>query len=277
MRRIVEDSFARLFPSRLQPVELGRKLERAMDDNIQIQNEGRRLAPNVYDISLSIEDHQQLSPNQALIRDWQNQLVEFARRRNYILGRIPVIRLHPDNTLHTGIPRIEAKLVDQHVSGGADASASGIMPTQELSREDLERLRIQLPPVQQIPDNPIIGSTPTQYPAPPTGGPATHPPMPKAKLTYRSPKGGQQVYPIEKPVVSLGRDLSNDILIEDKGASRFHAQIKYQSDGQFTIFDLGSTNGITVNNTPHTRQHTLRNGDHFSIRSYDFHFEVRRR
>src|SRR2546427_388944 len=72
MQRIIEVPFARLFPSRVEPVEIARKLERAMEDNLLLQSEGRRLAPNVYDIYLSMKDHQQLSPSQAvLIRDWQ--------------------------------------------------------------------------------------------------------------------------------------------------------------------------------------------------------------
>jgi len=83
------------------------------------------------------------------------------------------------------------------------------------------------------------------------------------------------VYQIEKPAINIGRQLDNDIIVEDKRVSRYHAQIKYQPDGQFIIFDLGSTNGITVNGTPHLRQHTLRNGDLFTIGSYDFHFERR--
>src|SRR5450755_2006781 len=82
MQRLVEGPFARLFPSRLEPVEIARKLERSMENNTMLQGEGRRLAPNVYDIYLSIKDHQQLAPSQAtLMRDWQNHLVEFARAR----------------------------------------------------------------------------------------------------------------------------------------------------------------------------------------------------
>ena len=99
--------------------------------------------------------------------------------------------------------------------------------------------------------------------------------MPWAQLTIRLPQAGQQIYRIEKPIINIGRQLSNDIIVEDKRVSRYHAQIKYQPDGQFAIFDLGSTNGITINNTPHMRQHVLRNGDRFTIGSYDFYFERR--
>ena len=61
IQRWVEGPFARLFPSRLQPVEVERRLKRAMEDNTLLQGEGRRLAPNVYDIYLSIKDHQQMA------------------------------------------------------------------------------------------------------------------------------------------------------------------------------------------------------------------------
>ena len=98
--------------------------------------------------------------------------------------------------------------------------------------------------------------------------------LPQATLTISSPQTQQKVFRIEKPVVNIGRQLSNDIIVEDKRVSRYHAQIKYQ-DGQFTIFDLGSTNGITINRVPGQRQHTLRNGDRFTIGSYDFYYERR--
>jgi hypothetical protein len=274
MQRVVEAPFARLFPARLEPIEIARKLERALEDNTMLQGEGRWLAPNVFDIYLSIKDHQQLAPSQAvLIRDWQNQLVEFARHRHYTLRTVPILRLHADSSLRTGMIRIEAEAADRQ-SGGADAA--GIMATQALSAEELAKLRSQLPPGQNQPGiahmSPSLPAGPGGVPVRP---PTATPPLPPARLTIQLPQAGQQIYRIEKPVINIGRQLSNDIIVEDKRVSRYHAQIKYQPDGQFVIFDLGSTNGITINNTPHMRQHTLRNGDRFTIGSYDFYFERR--
>ena len=273
MQGLFEGSFARLFPSRLEPIEVAHRLERAMEDNTLLQGEGRRLAPNVYDIYLSIKDHQQMSPSQTvLIRDWQNHLVEFARHRRYTLRTMPVLRLHPDSTLRTGMVRVEAEAADRQ--GGGD----GVMATQALSAEQLAQLRASLPQGQNLPGIPSVSGAPAAaYSAGPTSQPnlPAAPAMPKAWLTIRLPQMGQQVYRIEKPIVNIGRQLSNDIIVEDKRVSRYHAQIKYQPDGQFVIFDLGSTNGITINNTPHMRQHTLRNGDRFTIGSYDFQFERR--
>lgn len=158
------------------------------------------------------------------------------------------------------------------------------MATQAISAEQLEELRKALlpganPPLQQ-------GSAPNQYPSragqsypgqsypgQPVQAPA--PALPQAWLTIRSPQTPQKVFRIEKPIVNIGRQLANDIIVEDKRVSRYHAQIKFQPDGQFTIFDLGSTNGITVNGVPHLRQHLLRNGDRFTIGSYDFYYERR--
>jgi len=285
MQRIVEGPFAWLFPSRVEPVEIARKLERALEDNARLQGEGRRLAPNVYDIYLSIKDHQQMSPSQNIyIRDWQNNLVEYARHRHYTLRTVPILRLHADSSLRAGSVRIETELADRQ-SGGSD----GGMATQALSAEQLAQIRAQLPQGQQLPGIPDAAvPSPNQYGAPARPSavsnpnmPAMPPPsaplvqVPPAQLVIRLPQAGQQTYRIEKPIINIGRQLSNDIIVEDKRVSRYHAQIKYQADGQFAIFDLGSTNGITINGTPGMRQHTLRNGDRFTIGSYDFFFERR--
>jgi hypothetical protein len=284
---MVEGPFARLFPSRLEPVEIERKLERFMEDNTLLQGEGRRLALNAYDVSISIKDHQQMAPNQAmLIRGWQNHLVEVARQQRLTLSDIPTIRLHADSSLRMGQVRIERGMADPQ------SGSEGGMHTQALSAEQLALLRAQLQPNQSLPGidssppsqqrsgglpsianapqatRPAVANNPNNYQAPAA-------PMPQALLTIRLPQAGQQTYRIEKPIINIGRQLSNDIIVEDKRVSRYHAQIKYQPDGQFAIFDLGSTNGITINSTPHMRQHVLRNGDRFTIGSYDFVFERR--
>ncbi len=287
IQRWVEGPFARLFTSRLEAVEVARRLEREMENNTLLQSEGRRLAPNVYDIYLSTKDHQQMEPSQkTLIRDWQKQLVEFAKHRHFTLRTEPVIRLHPDTSLHTGTVRIEAKIADEE----------GHMATQALSAEQLAQFRAQLAATGQ-PLPPGLGGSAPNLPSMASGQPGspsrpgtldaygsgaslpvTIQPqvnMPQAWLTIRLPQAGQQTYRIDKPVVNIGRQLTNDIIVEDKRVSRNHAQIKYQPDGQFAIFDLGSTNGITINNVPHQRQHILRTGDHFTIGSYDFYFERR--
>ena len=280
MQRIVESPFAFLFPSKLQPAEIARKLERTMEDSVLLQGEGRRLAPDVYDIYLSYKDHQHLLPVEATLqKGWQDHLIQVARHRHYTLRVMPVLRLHPSSELRPGAVRIEAHMQDrQHaIASDGTSTEAGPMATQALSAEQLALLRAQLPAGQQLPglpDTPIQpGSSPSNSRGYSEGVPI--PPLPQAWFTIRLPQMQQKVYRIEKPVVNIGRQLTNDIIVEDKRVSRYHAQIKYQSNGQFIIFDLGSTNGITINGTPHLRQHTLRSGDRFTIGSYDFYFERR--
>ncbi|MDQ2717124.1 MAG: DUF3662 and FHA domain-containing protein [Chloroflexota bacterium] len=289
VQRVVEGPFAFIFPSKLEPVELARKLERSMEDNL-LQGVGRPLAPNVYDIYLSIKDHQRLAPSQTiLVKEWQDNLVNVARQRHYTLKTVPVLRMHSDSSLRPGVARIEAGLVDRQHMGQDSSGDGGFMATQALSAEQLAQLRAQLPAGQQLPGIPALnpaqpgtasmgGSMGGQHSNPSLPLAAQTqitPPMPQAWLTIRVPPSGQQMYRIEKPVINIGRQLSNDIIVEDKRVSRYHAQIKYQPNGQFAIFDLGSTNGITVNGTPGIRQHGLRAGDRFTIGSYDFYFERR--
>ncbi len=62
-----------------------------------------------------------------------------------------------------------------------------------------------------------------------------------------------KLFPLEKPVVTIGRDQDNDIQIDDSGVSGRHAQIHVQPstllDGHVDVEveDLGSTNGTLVN------------------------------
>lgn len=54
------------------------------------------------------------------------------------------------------------------------------------------------------------------------------------------------VYPLEDPLIDLGRDLTNDIVIQEAEASRHHIRLTQTTSG-YTIEDLGSMNGTAVN------------------------------
>src|SRR2546421_9089781 len=274
----------------VQPAFIASKLVSAMENGTFLQKAGQRLAPNVYDIYLNIKDHQRLSPSQyTLIKDWQESLITYAIRKHYTLKTDPILRLHGVTNVPVGLARIDAKQEDaKNLSSELGNEGGGIMSTQALNPEQLALLRAQLTPGQPLPgiDNaavaphqvrpPVMGSqfnNPGSPAAPPLMPQVPSPVLPWARLSIRLPQSGQQIYQIEKPVINIGRQLSNDIIVEDKRVSRYHAQIKYQSNGQFVIFDLGSTNGITINGVVNQRQHTLRTGDRFTIGNYDFYFE----
>jgi hypothetical protein len=72
-------------------------------------------------------------------------------------------------------------------------------------------------------------------------------------------------FPLDRAVINLGRRIDNQIILEDPHVSRTHAQIRAKQ-GQFVIFDVGSTTGTSVNGKRVT-EHILRAGDVITIAS----------
>lgn len=65
------------------------------------------------------------------------------------------------------------------------------------------------------------------------------------KLILQSGVGAGTEYPLEKTDLLLGRDLSNDIVVNDPEVSRRHARLLLQ-EGSYILEDLGSTNGTFI-------------------------------
>jgi signal transduction histidine kinase/pSer/pThr/pTyr-binding forkhead associated (FHA) protein len=70
-------------------------------------------------------------------------------------------------------------------------------------------------------------------------------------------------FELEKPVVSVGRDVRNDIRLQDTEISRRHAELR-QADEGFSVHDLGSSNGTFVNGTA-ISTHVMQSGDQLLI------------
>lgn len=69
---------------------------------------------------------------------------------------------------------------------------------------------------------------------------------PTYQLVIRTGPDSGKVYPIDKSEVFIGRDLNNEVVINDQEVSRRHARVFVQG-GNYVIEDLGSTNGTSVN------------------------------
>ncbi|HVU11869.1 MAG TPA: FHA domain-containing protein [Phototrophicaceae bacterium] len=62
------------------------------------------------------------------------------------------------------------------------------------------------------------------------------------------------IYPLEGKTLAIGRDLANDIVIQDPEVSRYHLRLHFSQQG-YWIEDLRSTNGTYINSEPlHERQ-----------------------
>ena len=66
-----------------------------------------------------------------------------------------------------------------------------------------------------------------------------------------------------QPVVSIGRALDNDVIIEDPRVSRHHAQFRRRY-GRYVLYDLGSSCGTTINDYP-VEECVLHSGDVVSL------------
>lgn len=257
MQGIVEGSFGRVFRTRLQPVELARKLERAMESNLTLMAD-RRIAPTHYRVHLSPNDYEQLSPyEQTLTQQLADALITTARDRHYMLAARPSVLLEQDPRVVTGQVRIETRAVGSYAQVEDGDTPGGGIPAQDetrtMSPAELRELE------QQVADS---------------GGPeiATAN-IPPAWLTLFRPSRGQPMR-IDRPVVHLGRNLTNDVVINDKRVSRYHAEIRCEHN-QFVLYDLGSTNGVRVNGVPTRQAVPLRNNDVVGVGSHEFVFQRR--
>lgn len=59
--------------------------------------------------------------------------------------------------------------------------------------------------------------------------------------------GGTQIFSLEEPIINIGRNVNNDIVLSDTRVSRKHAQVRVVK-GRHIIFDLDSSGGTFVNN-----------------------------
>jgi predicted component of type VI protein secretion system len=80
------------------------------------------------------------------------------------------------------------------------------------------------------------------------------------RLVVRRGPQPNQTYDLNKDIVTLGRDITNDIVINDPEVSRHHMRMT-RGAGGYTIEDLGSTNGTFINMQRLSGARPMRPGD----------------
>ena len=243
---LVEGAFGRLFRSEVRPMELARKLVREMDEHRTV-SVSRVYVPNEYSIWLSPEDRARYEGvEDEVIGELSGYLLEHARREDLIMASQPLITFHTDERLRLGEFGIQARLVRPDTGEGEPAAREA---------EEPER------------GHTMIYSTSARVGAPVQAARAA-PRHPRALLLV----GGRRVLvPPSGGVIGRSRDC--DIVLEDAGVSRRHAEIRPTGDG-WAVQDLGSTNGVLVNGRALQGIAELTAGDRIEIGSTQMLFEV---
>jgi hypothetical protein len=80
------------------------------------------------------------------------------------------------------------------------------------------------------------------------------------RLIMRRGPQPNQTYDLNKDIVTIGRDITNDYVINDPEVSRHHMRFTRGAEG-YALEDLGSTNGTFVNGQRLSGARPLRSGD----------------
>ena len=118
---LFQGSFSRTFKSKVQPVEIARKLAKEMQDNKTVSI-SRTYVPNQYLVYLSSQDRDQFEGYEdGVLKELSDYLLEHARSEGLALVTRPTVEFRTDDRLGLGEFGIQAMLV----GGGRRTVLSG--------------------------------------------------------------------------------------------------------------------------------------------------------
>ncbi|MFJ6897073.1 FhaA domain-containing protein [Streptomyces hokutonensis] len=259
---LVNGTFAKVFKSEVQPVEIAGALQRECDNNATIWNRDRTVVPNDFIVELSTPDFERLSPYSGQLGDELAGMVrDYAKQQRYtFMGPIKV-HLEKAEDLDTGLYRVRSRTLASSTNQQAPGTPAPAAPP-----------AAGRPGGAGYPPAAAPASAPPPMPAaPPPGGrgsapylqPAPAAPAPGVRMRYWVEINGAR-HQISRATLVMGRSTEADVRIDDPGVSRRHCEIRTGTPS--TIQDLGSTNGIVVDGQ-HTTRATLRDGSRIVVGS----------
>ena len=281
-------------PSTIRPLEIGRRLLRAIDDNVDIDVKGRRVSPDTFTVSLSETDRAALADDEkALIEELAAAATSYIRDEGLNILTAVNVRFTTDNALDTGKVAITTAISGQQSD---DAPSEAVAePEQQVdvpAAPDPAPVEPivdhEPPPVPLVEPAPAVAehvepdvspAAPVDLP-PPVVTPAPEPltisdapePTPaRAALGAIVQRDGTR-HPVGNTPLTMGRATSNGIQISDGQASRQHAEIRYEN-GRHHVVDLNSTNGTLVNDQRIVGSQQLNHGDIITIGATEFRYE----
>jgi len=235
---LVQGTFSRAFRSKVQPVELARKLAKEMDEG-KTASISRTYVPNHYVVFLSSEDREQFTSYEtSLKKELSDYLLEHARKEGLALVTRPTVDFETDERLGLGEFGIQAQLLGEVDEDSGEHEQGEFGHTMVYTPTGDSR---RLAPVAMSGTRALL--------------------VGDGKRTVLS---GEQLV--------LGRSRDCDVTIEDPNVSRRHAELRREGAG-WVVIDLGSTNGIKVNGR-RVQEASLQPGDEIAIGISRLSFEV---
>jgi FHA domain-containing protein len=235
---LFEGTFSRTFKSKVQPVEIARKLAKEMQDNKTVSI-SRTYVPNQYIVYLSSQDRQQFEGyEEGVLKELSDYLLENARGEGLALITRPTVEFRTDERLSLGEFGIQAMLVRPAEDEQAEPEQADFGQTMVYS-VDREARRLEAPPVADG----------------------------RAMLV-----GGGKRTVLSGSRFLIGRSRDCDLMLDDPNVSRRHAELR-KEHGAWVVADLASTNGVKVNGRRVAEQ-ALNPGDEITVGLEHLRFEV---
>ncbi len=212
---LFERPATRLFRTRLQPIQLQRRIERAMESE-RATGADRTYVPTRFIVHLGTHDHEAFADVADLLAaELADAALRFARAHHYALAARPSVSLVEDPLVRAGELRVEARFIE-----AARRDAAVELHADE--EDDLARTR--------------------RFEAPRVDA-AT------ASLRVTSLDGREMVVTVDGRLLTIGRAPDNGLVLDDHRVSRHHARLQARR-GALVLRDLKSTNGSRVNGVP---------------------------
>jgi hypothetical protein len=223
--RLFERPSARLFRARLQPVQLQRRIERAMEGE-RLTTSDRTLVPNRYVVHVHPDDLAEFGDmTGTLATELADGALAFARAHRYTVVDRPRVDLVADPKVERTDIRVDARFADA-VPGRAGHGPVALAFEEDRSTESADPTATR---IYAIPK----------------------PSAPRAVLRVADPDGGTRDVVVPPEGLTIGRATDNDLVAVDGRVSRHHGRIVGRR-GTLVYSDLGSTNGSRVNGVPVT-------------------------
>jgi Protein of unknown function (DUF3662)/FHA domain len=230
----------------VQPVELARRLAKEMDSH-KTAGVARVYVPNEYTVYVSSKDRTRLEGyERSLEQELSGYLLEHARRRSYDLLTRPTVAFETDERLRLGEFGIQTRLVKPPAHEGEA-------------------------PSQGEEGHTMVYSAVRDAPPKAAEGPAGR----AAVATRAVVTVDDRRYVLDASRSTVGRSRDADCVLRDPNVSRHHAELRRSPSGDWTIADLGSTNGIKVNGR-RVGSTRLKSGDKVTMGTTTFQFDIER-